>query len=447
MSQILKDPFFYELLRDIQNQCSVKSLEKLARETGFLKRKRQLTPEAFLALCVLQAQPSARSSLGRMCSYLHLENNLSISEEGLNQRFSTKGVRFLKELLCRLVQSRFSTKEQPLISRLSFSRIRILDSTGFSLPMQFPDGYAGSDSSGVKVQLEYDLLSGNFLYGRVREGKENDATFAKETVGNILPEDLFIRDLGYFSTMFLREVDQRGAFYVTRFKSNMKIFQKENGTFHELNPTELGEKLLPGECLEVPNIYLGAERLYIPRLSIHRLTEDQLKRRQRKQKAVQKKKGKALTSRTLQKQAYNYLFTNIPQEEISSQDLYLLYSLRWQVEILFKTWKSHFHLDKVKRMKKERFECHLYGVLIAIWISMRFTFQARLYLYKKKGMEISEYKTMGFIREVLPQIIKAHLDKAIFIDDLYCLLIRHGKKSRKKGRSTQLEILNMIGVI
>ena len=90
MNQILQDPFFYELLKDIQTQCSTASLEELARETGFMKRKRQMTPEAFLALCVLQAQPGGRSSLGRMCSHLHLKNNLSISEEGLNQRFSPK---------------------------------------------------------------------------------------------------------------------------------------------------------------------------------------------------------------------------------------------------------------------------------------------------------------------------------------------------------------------
>jgi hypothetical protein len=143
MGQILQDSFFYELLKDIQIHCSTPSLEKLARDTGFLKRKRQLTPEDFLALCVLKAQPSGRSSLGRMCSYLHLENNLSISEEGLNQRFSSNAVNFLRELLCRLVQSRFSRKEQPFYIRCSFSRIRILDSTGFTLPMQFLEGYAG----------------------------------------------------------------------------------------------------------------------------------------------------------------------------------------------------------------------------------------------------------------------------------------------------------------
>ena len=175
----------------------------------------------------------------------------------MNQRFSTEAVCFLKELLCRLVQARFIGREQSLLSRCSFSRIRILDSTAFSLPMQFSEGYSGSTSSGVKVQWEYDLLSGDFLYGGVREGKENDATYARETMENIMPDDLFIRDLGYFSTKFLEEADQRGAFYVTRFKSNMKIFRKENGVFHELDPVQLGEKLLPGESMEVLDIYLG----------------------------------------------------------------------------------------------------------------------------------------------------------------------------------------------
>ena len=114
-----------------------------------------------------------------MCSHLHLKNNLLISEEGLNQRFSTEAVCFLKELLCRLVQARFIGQEQSLLSRCSFSRIRILDSTSFALPMQFSEGYAGSTSSGVKVQWEYDLLSGAFLYGSVREGSENDASLCE----------------------------------------------------------------------------------------------------------------------------------------------------------------------------------------------------------------------------------------------------------------------------
>ena len=44
--------------------------------------------------------------------------------------------------------------------------------------------------------------------------------------------------------------------------------------------------------MEVLDIYLGSDRLYIPRLSIHCLTEEQAMRRQGKQKRVQKKKGR-----------------------------------------------------------------------------------------------------------------------------------------------------------
>jgi hypothetical protein len=177
------------------------------------------------------------------------------------------------------------------------------------------------------------------------------------------------------------------------------------------------------------------------------LTEEQAVRRQGKQKRVQKKKGKALASRTLQKQAYNFLLTNIPQKEISIQDLYQLYSLRWQVKILFKTWKSHFHLDKVKIMKKERFECHLYDTLIAIWRSIRFAFQARLFLYKKQNIELSQYKAMGIIREFLPKMIQSETDLIQLIHQVHMILKRHSKKSCKKWKSTTLNILIKIGIL
>ena len=48
-----------------------------------------------------------------------------------------------------------------------FKRIRILDATVFQLPDAFSQAYQGSGGSsnttGVKIQLEYDLLSGQFV--------------------------------------------------------------------------------------------------------------------------------------------------------------------------------------------------------------------------------------------------------------------------------------------
>ncbi|MDY7047030.1 transposase, partial [Virgibacillus sp. M23] len=69
------------------------------------------------------------------------------------------------------------------------------------------------------------------------------------------------------------------------------------------------------------------------------------------------------------------LATNITQEEMDEQTLYPIYSLRWQVEILFKTWKSLFEIDDVQAMNTDRFYCHLYGTLIHILLSSMIAFQ------------------------------------------------------------------------
>ncbi|WP_231563719.1 MULTISPECIES: transposase [Anoxybacillus] len=86
-------------------------------------------------------------------------------------------------------------------------------------------------------------------------------------------------------------------------------------------------------------------------------------------KKRKKKREGAGTPNPRTKKKYHILLTNLPQESFDGQQVYELYSLRWQIELLFKAWKSVFDLAKVKKMKKERFECHLYGTLIAILVT------------------------------------------------------------------------------
>ncbi|MGQ0516867.1 transposase, partial [Bacillus sp. D-CC] len=92
-----------------------------------------------------------------------------ISPEGLNQRFNKEAVQLLQHLLAELLSKKLAAS-MPISSPYTsvFKRIRILDSTAFQLPDVFSSVYPGaggcSHTAGIKIQLEYDLLSGQFLH-------------------------------------------------------------------------------------------------------------------------------------------------------------------------------------------------------------------------------------------------------------------------------------------
>ena len=50
-----------------------------------------------------------------------------------------------------------------------------------------------------------------------------------------------------------------------------------------------------------------------------------------------------------------------------ASEIHELYRLRWQIELLFKTWKSDLEVDKMKKVKIERWLCHFYLQSIVLY--------------------------------------------------------------------------------
>ena len=65
--------------------------------------------------------------------------------------------------------------------RNKFNKIRIMDSTHYSLPDNFQNNYVGNGGSAsnaaVKIHLEYDLLTGAFLNLELTSGTRSDAEY------------------------------------------------------------------------------------------------------------------------------------------------------------------------------------------------------------------------------------------------------------------------------
>lgn len=287
-------------------------------------------------------------------------------------------------------------------------------------------------------------------------GKQNDRTYGFTCLQTVQMGDLCIRDLGYFDLKDLHQVDENGAYYISRLKLNNRIYLRnpepeyfKNGTikkqteYIQVDLEEIMSQLKPGQTFEITDVYIGQYQKLPARGIFHRLTEEQTRKRWKDQALKEKKKGIVMKERSKRLSAMNVYITNASPEHVHD-----LYSLRWQIEILFKTWKSFFKIDYCKEIKKERLDCHLYGQLIAILLCSSTMFQMRQLLLIKKKQELSEFKSIYIIKDYFALLFQAiqkdtqELSKVLL--RLFVLLQKNGRKSHRYEKKTVFDILGIV---
>ncbi|MBE4941331.1 IS4 family transposase [Bacillus thuringiensis] len=452
--------------QEIQRFLSPNALQDLARDVGFVQRLSKYQAKDLIALCVWMSQKVATTSLTQLSSCLESSTEVLISPEGLNQRFNQEAVHFLQQILAKLLNQKLASSvsfSSPYTS--AFKRIRILDSTAFQLPNSFSSVYPGaggcSHTAGLKIQLEYDLLSGQFLHIHTGPGKQHDRTYGSLCVPTVKENDLCIRDLGYFHLKDLQNIQDKKAYYISRIKSNTRIYQKnpnpdyyQNGKlkkkteYKQIDMEALMISLQPGQTYEISDAYVGMIDKVPARVIVHRLTEEQQQKRLQNQTVREKKKGMKYSARSKRLSGINVYMTNTSTDIVPMGQVHDWYSLHWQIEILFKTWKSFFHIHHCKKIKQERLECHLYGQLIAILLCSSTMFQMRQLLLMKKKRELSEYKAIYMIKDYFPLIYQAtqkdtqELSKILI--RLFNLLQQNGRKSHRYEKKTVFDILGVV---
>ena len=127
-----------------------------------------------------------------------------------------------------------------------------------------------SHTAGIKIQLEYDLLSGQFLHIHTGPGKQHDCTYGSLCVPTVTANDLCIRDLGCFHLKNLQYIQDKKANYTSRIKSNIRIYQKNPNPdyFHsgrirkgtdyiQIDMGTLMNCLPPGQTCEIADAFVG----------------------------------------------------------------------------------------------------------------------------------------------------------------------------------------------
>lgn len=135
-----------------------------------------LQSQELVALCVWLSQKVASTSLMKLCSRLEAYTGILMSPEGLNKRFNRQAVQFLQRIFSHLLFKSYTLPIYYLmVTRLCFIesgyQIPLLFSFPISLLLLLKGSGGSSHTAGVKIQLEYDLLSGQFLHVEAGPGK------------------------------------------------------------------------------------------------------------------------------------------------------------------------------------------------------------------------------------------------------------------------------------
>lgn len=343
-------------------------IEELGSTTGLIKRRRKFSACSLLQTLVLTLLKEPQAKL---IDYQKtaVQLGVSVTQEAIDKRFSRELVAFLRGAIEHALRPALVLTAGPRAKLLQkFTSVRIGDSTTVALPDEFADefpGCGGKSESGraaMKIQFLWDLLAGGILCLVIEPGSQSDA---KSTIAQQAAPagSLTVFDLGYFSLERFRRLGQGRAYWISRFQQGTSVSTSDG------EPLDLRQYLRAhgrSGLLDIA-IRLGAAERLPCRLIAVRVPQEKASRR--RQKAVEKaqKHGRVPSQDYLEMQDWNVFVTNCEADQLTWKEVIILYRARWQVELLFKLWKSHNGLALHKPgASAEQQLAVIYAKLIAI---------------------------------------------------------------------------------
>jgi hypothetical protein len=207
------------------------------------------------------------------------------------------------------------------------------------------------------VQVQWELVSGQLSALQLQPGRAQDRGAGALLLG-LPPGALCLTDLGYFSLERLQAQAAAGVYWLTRLQAGKRL--SLDGQLQSL------ADWLPGQAgprLERP-VQVGVQHRLACRLLAVRVPPDVAAERRRKLRAAARDKGQAVSAERLALADWEVLITNVPPEQLSLAEAWQVARVRWQIELLFKLWKSHGQVDDWRSAKPWRILCEVYAKLI-----------------------------------------------------------------------------------
>lgn len=408
---------------------------QVARATGFVKRVSKLTGALFVQTLALGFLDNPNATLNGLTETSQ-DVGVTITKQGLQSRID-KAVPFLTEMFQQAIA--LFRNDLPLNLKVlqQFTAIFLTDSSIIAVPdalkEEFPGcGGAGPDAA-IKIQLTFEFLRGGMTGVCCQAGRTPDQKYTGE-LESIQAGALYLSDLGYFVMSRFRRLNEHHAYFLSRFDTQTALFTSEG------EPCDLLEWLrVHGATQFEEPVRIGQKEQLSCRMIVLRVPQEVADERRRKARETARRKGRTPSARHLALMDWTVYITSVPATMLTLRQVVILYSVRWQIELIFKLWKSECDLDRVAGHHRERVLSELYAKLVGIVIM-----QFLLAPFRNGERELSVVKVVRIIQHHIRHVIE-HLDDCEqltqVLQDLAQRFLECGRKDKRRRLTTLQAIL------
>lgn len=339
----------------------------LASQTGFVQRESKFDGNALVQVMSLGTLENGTASLTPFAQ-VAADLGIEISPSGIHQRLDMEAVELLSEV-CRLwVQQPQSSAVREVLQ--DFPAVHVIDSSRIVLPPALASHFRGGrNPATLKVQLAYEYRSGRVEALQVEEGVCPDQRCE-------LPEeiseagDLVIFDLGSFHQERFARLTQQGVYFLSRLQSQVGGYEGAADP-QSLDVWEPLQQVSHDVTMGEQAVYLG-QRARVPvRLVYYRVPPQVAQERRRRAKQAAKKRNTTCSQAYLERLDWVFFITNVPMGWLSGAQVGVVYRVRWQIEVIFKVWKSEMDWDGMGHWRVARMLTQFYGRCLALLLFHR----------------------------------------------------------------------------
>jgi hypothetical protein len=308
------------------------TLESIARETRFVQRKRIVTAGGVFWAFIVTLGAHSTEYISDVLRALNAREGLAVRYKPFWNRLARRAFpMFMKTVFLRMCRDFATRTVERYVGSVAglFSEILIDDGSSFAvadgLRRHFPGRFTTTNPAAIELHAHMDLLSNNVRSVTVAPDKEGERRFLPSPE-SLPPRSLSLRDRGYVDLAYFEALARRGAFMICR-------------AIERMTPTI--EEVLDGVVPRARRKWCGRR---LKDLGIKKLRQDlDLIVRFDRQGEPSIRLRLVIRAPRERKKKGVWLLTNVPRT-VPASDIALLYRLRWQIELLFKDWKSYANL-------------------------------------------------------------------------------------------------------